>query len=86
VRPGLVALNEGKKDTRIRAIRLMPCRSRLLGTVVAAVILATGTGVGVQAATSARSAPAQQSACAVGTTVQTATGPACGITVNGVNE
>jgi para-nitrobenzyl esterase len=70
----------------MRAIRFMPRRSRLLGTAVGAVILTAGTGVGVQAATSARAAPAQPPACAAGTTVQTAAGPVCGITVNGVNE
>jgi para-nitrobenzyl esterase len=69
----------------MRSIRFKTRRSRLLGTAAAAVILAAGTGAGVQASTSAGSAPSQV-ACAPGTTVSTADGPVCGTTVNGVNE
>jgi para-nitrobenzyl esterase len=57
----------------------------LLGAAATAVILAVGTGAAVQAASSARSAPAQI-ACAPGTDVSTTTGPVCGTVVNGVNE
>lgn len=69
----------------MRAIRFMPRQSRWLGAAAATVILAVGTGAGVQASTSARSAPSQV-ACAAGTNVQSTAGPVCGITVNGVNE
>ena len=70
----------------MRAIRFTPHRSRLLAAAAAALILAAGTAAGVQAATSARSAPAQAVACAAGTNVQTTDGPVCGITVNGINK
>jgi para-nitrobenzyl esterase len=69
----------------MKSILFISRRYRLLGAVVTAVILAVGTGAVVQAASSARSAPAQV-ACATGTDVQTAAGPVCGIAVNGVNE
>ncbi|HLI38842.1 MAG TPA: carboxylesterase family protein [Streptosporangiaceae bacterium] len=70
----------------MRSIQFMPRRPRFLGAVGAAVILAAGTAAAVQATTSARAAPAQRPACAHGTTVQTATGPVCGITANGLDE
>jgi para-nitrobenzyl esterase len=72
----------------MRSIQQMPGRYRLLGTIGTAVILAAATAAAVQAATPARAAPAQQPACAAGTTVQTTTGPVCGIVNagNGVSE
>ena len=72
----------------MRSIQHMPRRYRLLSAVGTAVILAVGTAAAVQASTSARAAPAQQPACAAGTTVQTSYGPVCGIvnSSNGVSE
>jgi para-nitrobenzyl esterase len=70
----------------MRSIRSFPWRARLLGAVVAALIVTVGSGAAVQATTSARSANSAQSqapACAPGTDVQTTTGPVCGIVVNG---
>jgi para-nitrobenzyl esterase len=69
----------------MRSIRSMPRRYRWLGVMAAAAVLAVGTAAAVQASTSARSASSQV-ACAAGTTVQTSSGPVCGITVNGVDE
>lgn len=69
----------------MRSIQFALRRYRVLGAVVTAVILAAGGSAAVQAASSARSAPAQP-ACAAGTTVSTASGPVCGIAVNGVSE
>jgi para-nitrobenzyl esterase len=62
----------------MRAIRSMRRRYLLIGAVASAVALAAGTGAAVQASTSAHAAPSQV-ACAAGTTVQTNTGPVCGI-------
>ena len=69
----------------MRAIRSMPRRYLLIGAVASAVALAAGTGAAVQASTSARAAPSQV-ACAAGTTVQTNTGPVCGVVANGLQE
>jgi para-nitrobenzyl esterase len=57
----------------------------LLSAVVIAAILAVATTAAVQASPSSSSAPSQVG-CAVGTNVQTASGPVCGTVVNGVNE
>ena len=69
----------------MRIMRIMPRRSRLLGAAVAALILAAGTAAAVQASTSAKSAPSRV-ACSAGTTVQTNTGPVCGIIQSGVTS
>lgn len=70
----------------MRSIQHVARRYRLLGAVGTAVILAVATTAAVQAATSARTAPAQQPTCAAGTTVQTANGQVCGIAANGLDE
>jgi para-nitrobenzyl esterase len=60
-------------------------RTSRLAAVAAAIVLTAATIGGVQAA-SASSASSAQAGCAAGTTVSTASGPVCGITVNGVDE
>jgi para-nitrobenzyl esterase len=67
----------------------MPGRPRLLAAAATAAIVATGAGAAVHAGTPARSAPAPApapAACTAGTDVPTATGPVCGLVVNGVSE
>jgi para-nitrobenzyl esterase len=69
------------------SIRLMARRYRMLGAVTGAVILAAGTSVAVETASSA--SPAQTPpACAAGTNVTTTYGPICGTVdaSNGVSE
>jgi para-nitrobenzyl esterase len=69
----------------MKSIQSMPRRMRLPLAVLAALVLASTTAAAVQASGSARPA-ADQVACAAGTTVSTASGPVCGITVSGVDE
>src|ERR1700680_3049913 len=69
----------------MRPIRSLLRRYRAISAALAAGVLAIGAGAGVQASASASSASSQDS-CAVGTNVQTSTGPVCGIVDNGVSE
>ena len=69
-------------------MRLLRLRSPLAGALALAGVLGVGALLLLTVdPTAGSAAPASSAlACASGTTVQTADGPVCGITVNGVNE
>ncbi|MBV9319160.1 MAG: carboxylesterase family protein [Mycobacterium sp.] len=69
--------------------RLRRWRSRLFGSVLAVAAVTVGVVAIASAGPAARSASAQPLTCVPGATVQTTSGPVCGITstsVSGVNE
>ena len=73
----------------MREARLSGLRSRLFGSVFAVAAVAVGVIAVASAGPATRSASAQPPTCAPGTSVQTKSGPVCGITsttVSGVNE